>query len=144
MLLLKVSPTPNFRCSLLHRISSRKPNRNPTCRNFLHLPLILLRSLEPNCVNGEEHSTTTHQQTLQEGSEDDLHNLLIPNLSDLPPNSPPSAIESNFTTYFAPDFFKAGARSIRSSPSKWVMCDWFGTKFFFFALVKGIVLKASL
>ncbi|KAL5714652.1 hypothetical protein ACHQM5_016583 [Ranunculus cassubicifolius] len=60
-------------------------------------------STETNSANGEEH-----KQTLQEGSEEDLYKLLIPNLSDLPPNSPPSAIESNFTTYFAPDFLKPG------------------------------------
>ncbi|KAL7589782.1 hypothetical protein Lser_V15G36732 [Lactuca serriola] len=37
--------------------------------------------------------------------EKELHELLLPNVNDLP-LSPPSAIEFNFVTYFAPDFMK--------------------------------------
>ncbi|MBD4019508.1 hypothetical protein GUI04_10900, partial [Xanthomonas citri pv. citri] len=37
--------------------------------------------------------------------EKELHDLLFPNVNDLP-LSPPSAIEFNFVTYFAPDFMK--------------------------------------
>ncbi|WCJ39945.1 Single hybrid motif superfamily protein [Euphorbia peplus] len=36
-----------------------------------------------------------------------LHKLLLPNISDLPP-VPPSAIETNFISYFSPDFIKPG------------------------------------
>ncbi|XP_076910939.1 uncharacterized protein LOC143568753 [Bidens hawaiensis] len=37
--------------------------------------------------------------------DEELHKLLLPNVDDLPV-SPSSAIESNFVTYFAPDFMK--------------------------------------
>ncbi|XP_076886217.1 uncharacterized protein LOC143536013 [Bidens hawaiensis] len=37
--------------------------------------------------------------------DEELHNLLLPNVDDLPV-CPSSAIESNFVSYFAPDFMK--------------------------------------
>ncbi|KAJ0475309.1 hypothetical protein HanHA300_Chr13g0464041 [Helianthus annuus] len=37
-------------------------------------------------------------------NDDELHKLLLPNINDLPV-SPPSAMESNFVTYFAPGLF---------------------------------------
>ncbi|CAH9095101.1 unnamed protein product [Cuscuta europaea] len=39
--------------------------------------------------------------------EDELKRLLIPRIEDLP-SAPPSAVESNFVTYYAPDFMKPG------------------------------------
>ncbi|KAI3816977.1 hypothetical protein L1987_10763 [Smallanthus sonchifolius] len=42
---------------------------------------------------------------VDDDSEEELHKLLLPNINDLP-ISPPSAMESNFVTYFAPDFMK--------------------------------------
>ncbi|CAA3020830.1 peroxidase 64 [Olea europaea subsp. europaea] len=75
----------------------------------------------------EQNTTKTHknleipdQETLHPGTEknpmienkqvveeEELKRLLVPNVEDLPP-SPPSAVESNFTTYFLPDFFYPG------------------------------------
>lgn len=43
----------------------------------------------------------------KQGEEEELKRLLVPNVEDLP-LSPPSAIESNFTTYFLPDFLYPG------------------------------------
>ncbi|XP_060199863.1 uncharacterized protein LOC132628144 [Lycium barbarum] len=39
--------------------------------------------------------------------DEELRKLLLPKLEDLP-FTPPSALQSNFVTYFAPDFMKAG------------------------------------
>ncbi|CAH9097013.1 unnamed protein product [Cuscuta epithymum] len=39
--------------------------------------------------------------------EDELKRLLIPRIEDLP-SAPPSAVDSNFVTYYAPDFMKPG------------------------------------
>ncbi|KAF5181627.1 Simiate [Thalictrum thalictroides] len=50
----------------------------------------------------EEH----HEQQEVEIDEE-LRSLLIPNIADLP-LTPPSSIDSNFITYFAPDFIKPG------------------------------------
>ncbi|KAK9162467.1 hypothetical protein Syun_003369 [Stephania yunnanensis] len=46
-------------------------------------------------------------QVKEEEEEEELHRLIIPDPCRLP-LFPPSAIESNFTTYFAPDFIKPG------------------------------------
>ncbi|KAI3464793.1 hypothetical protein Pfo_021456 [Paulownia fortunei] len=43
----------------------------------------------------------------QEQEEQELRRLLLPNVEELP-NIPPSAVEANFTTFFAPDFMKPG------------------------------------
>ncbi|XP_050267740.1 uncharacterized protein LOC126712456 isoform X1 [Quercus robur] len=43
----------------------------------------------------------------QEQEQDSLHRILVPDVRDLP-LTPPSAIESNFVSYFAPDFTKPG------------------------------------
>lgn len=40
--------------------------------------------------------------------DEELQKLLIPNLTDLPPTAPPSAIATNFITYFVTDFMKPG------------------------------------
>ncbi|WCJ39944.1 Single hybrid motif superfamily protein [Euphorbia peplus] len=39
--------------------------------------------------------------------DEELHKLLLSNINDLPP-VPRSAIETNFISYFAPDFIKPG------------------------------------
>lgn len=39
--------------------------------------------------------------------DEELRRLLMPRIEDLPP-VPPSAVESNFITYYAPDFMKPG------------------------------------
>ncbi|XP_065880407.1 uncharacterized protein [Euphorbia lathyris] len=61
------------------------------------------------------HETTTHKQEQQpkqvalhyKVADEELHKLLLPNIDDLP-LLPPSAIETNFISYFAPDFIKPG------------------------------------
>ncbi|KAI4316974.1 hypothetical protein L6164_024893 [Bauhinia variegata] len=47
------------------------------------------------------------QQQEQEDEDQELEKLLLPDVRDLP-LTPPSAVESNFVTYFALDFMKAG------------------------------------
>nr|GMD98406.1 protein Simiate [Ipomoea batatas] len=42
-----------------------------------------------------------------EEEEEELRRLLVPRIEDLP-SVPPSAVESNFVTYYAPDFMKPG------------------------------------
>ncbi|KAK4351847.1 hypothetical protein RND71_027365 [Anisodus tanguticus] len=44
---------------------------------------------------------------IEELKDEELRILLVPKLEDLP-FTPPSAVESNFVTYFAPDFMKPG------------------------------------
>ncbi|KAK1392936.1 Protein Simiate like [Heracleum sosnowskyi] len=46
----------------------------------------------------------THKLTEEE---EELKRLLVPDVTTLPLN-PPSAVQSNFVTYFAPDFIKPG------------------------------------
>lgn len=41
------------------------------------------------------------QEQEQEQEQDSLHRILVPDVRDLP-LTPPSAIESNFVSYFAP------------------------------------------
>ncbi|XP_042036044.1 protein Abitram-like [Salvia splendens] len=43
----------------------------------------------------------------EEDEEEELRRLLLPNVDELP-QVPPSSIEANFTTFFAPDFMKPG------------------------------------
>ena len=52
---------------------------------------------EPNC------SETTNLNPNSEEDEEELHKLLLPDVRDLP-LTPPSAVESNFVSYFAPGF----------------------------------------
>ncbi|KAE8057289.1 hypothetical protein FH972_013993 [Carpinus fangiana] len=49
--------------------------------------------------------TEHHQQQQKEGEE--LRGLLVPDVRNLP-LTPPSAVESNFVSYFAPDLMKPG------------------------------------
>ncbi|XP_041019672.1 protein Abitram isoform X1 [Juglans microcarpa x Juglans regia] len=52
-----------------------------------------------------QNNPAPQQQQQHEG--DGLHRLLVPDARDLP-LIPPSAVESNFVSYFAPDFIKPG------------------------------------
>ncbi|WCJ44282.1 Single hybrid motif superfamily protein [Euphorbia peplus] len=63
-----------------------------------------------------EKSTVEKETTIQipkqvslhfEIADEQLHKLLLPNIDDLPP-LPPSAIETNFISFFATDFIKPG------------------------------------
>ncbi|TMW90555.1 hypothetical protein EJD97_015554 [Solanum chilense] len=55
------------------------------------------------------HSDTAQKSEplIEELQDEELRKLLVPKLENLP-ISPPSAVESNFVTYFAPDFMKPG------------------------------------
>ncbi|KAL5778259.1 hypothetical protein ACOSP7_011185 [Xanthoceras sorbifolium] len=66
--------------------------------------------------NLETEETEKQVQQIREKEEDDdvdddeeeeLRKLLVPRVEDLP-LTPPSAVDSNFVAYFAPDFIKAG------------------------------------
>lgn len=54
-------------------------------------------------------NSTEQKMVDSEGQKEDqeMHSLVVPDISSLP-LTPPSAIESNFVTYFAPDFIKPG------------------------------------
>ncbi|KAK9270773.1 hypothetical protein L1049_026356 [Liquidambar formosana] len=52
-----------------------------------------------------ENSVKTSQQEREQ--EEELQRLLVPDIHDLP-LTPPSAVQSNFVSYFAPDFIKPG------------------------------------
>ncbi|CAN4094019.1 unnamed protein product [Withania somnifera] len=52
-------------------------------------------------------SDTTQKSEPQLKDDEELRKLLVPKSEDLP-LTPPSAVESNFVTYFAPDFMKPG------------------------------------
>lgn len=43
----------------------------------------------------------------EEDEEEELHKLLLPDIRDLP-TTPPSSVQTNFVSYFAPDFVKPG------------------------------------
>ncbi|KAJ4702180.1 Protein Simiate [Melia azedarach] len=62
-------------------------------------------------TNNSETEETEKQVQVREKQEDNeeevLRKLLLPNVHDLP-LTPPSAVDSNFVAYFAPDFMKAG------------------------------------
>ncbi|GMH30719.1 hypothetical protein Nepgr_032562 [Nepenthes gracilis] len=55
------------------------------------------------CFSRQEKQKVEVEESEQEG----LRRLLMPDVRDLPA-TPPSAVESNFTRYFAPDFMKPG------------------------------------
>lgn len=50
--------------------------------------------------------TQNLDQELKE-EEEELHKLLLPDIRDLP-TTPPSSVQTNFVSYFAPDFVKPG------------------------------------
>lgn len=60
-------------------------------------------------MNEEEVETQKYNLTAEEEEEEEeeLQKLLVPDVATLPLN-PPSSIQSNFVTYFAPDFLKPG------------------------------------
>ncbi|GLT34407.1 hypothetical protein SLA2020_089250 [Shorea laevis] len=57
-----------------------------------------------------DNSEQQQQEPVRENEDDgehELHKLLLPDVHHLP-FTPPSAVESNFVSYFAPDFMKPG------------------------------------
>ncbi|PON73427.1 Glycine cleavage system H-protein [Parasponia andersonii] len=61
-------------------------------------------------IADQTHSSETqqtHSTNHPEEEEEDLKKLLLPDINDLP-LTPPSAVQSNFVSYFAPDFMKPG------------------------------------
>ncbi|KAK4390831.1 protein Abitram [Sesamum angolense] len=73
-------------------------------------PEILHESCDPvleTCASAQdfkiEHKQLKNEE--QEHEEEELRRLLLPNVEELP-DIPPSAVEANFTTFFAPDFMK--------------------------------------
>ncbi|GMJ02739.1 hypothetical protein like AT1G75980 [Hibiscus trionum] len=65
-------------------------------------------NLQQHHKQDEEHHQ--QQQSVRENAEyedKELHKLLVPDITLLP-LTPPSAVESNFASYFAPDFMNPG------------------------------------
>ncbi|KAL3641016.1 hypothetical protein CASFOL_015984 [Castilleja foliolosa] len=58
-----------------------------------------------SCTSTQDSNIEDKHEQIEK--DDELRRLLLPNVEDLP-NTPPSAVEANFTTYFAPDFTKPG------------------------------------
>ncbi|KAK6938992.1 Glycine cleavage system H-protein/Simiate [Dillenia turbinata] len=61
--------------------------------------------VNPSSLNSNRDRVVKEEE--EGDSEEELRRLLIPNADDLP-LTPPSAIETNFVSYFAPDFMKPG------------------------------------
>ncbi|KAF4388461.1 hypothetical protein F8388_012438 [Cannabis sativa] len=61
------------------------------------------QSAQPDSAVVKDHETATTNQE----EEGDIYKLLLPDFRDLP-HTPPSAVQSNFISYFAPDFLKPG------------------------------------
>ncbi|KAM6543629.1 hypothetical protein CsatB_008076 [Cannabis sativa] len=61
------------------------------------------QSAQPDSAVLKDHETATTNQE----EEGDIYKLLLPDFRDLP-HTPPSAVQSNFISYFAPDFLKPG------------------------------------
>ncbi|KAJ9675091.1 hypothetical protein PVL29_024155 [Vitis rotundifolia] len=55
----------------------------------------------------EDHIDAVESNNPGGGEEEELQRLLIPDVQNLP-LFPPSAVQSNFVSYFAPDFMKPG------------------------------------
>ncbi|KZV20121.1 protein Simiate [Dorcoceras hygrometricum] len=53
------------------------------------------------------HELKLENELLDQEEQDELRKLLLVNVEELP-SVPPSAVEFNFTTYFAPDLMKPG------------------------------------
>ncbi|MCD9560052.1 hypothetical protein HAX54_018482 [Datura stramonium] len=67
-----------------------------------------LNNVKPTIFACSHSDTTQKSESLNEELQDEeLRKLLVPKIEDLP-LSPPSAVESNFVTYFSPDFMKPG------------------------------------
>ncbi|XP_039024216.1 protein Abitram-like [Hibiscus syriacus] len=64
----------------------------------------------PNNLQQHHKQDEEQQQSVRENAEyedEELHKLLVPDITQLP-LTPPSSVESNFASYFAPDFMKPG------------------------------------
>ncbi|XP_062114942.1 uncharacterized protein LOC133828916 [Humulus lupulus] len=61
-------------------------------------------SAPPDSELVKHHKTTAANQGEEE---ENIYKLLLPDVGDLPP-TPPTAVQSNFISYFAPDFLKPG------------------------------------
>ncbi|CAI9117040.1 OLC1v1018352C2 [Oldenlandia corymbosa var. corymbosa] len=64
------------------------------------------RAQEPEELNNSARKGGA-EEAEEEEAEAELRRLLIPNITDLP-LAPPTAVQSNFVTYYAPDFMKPG------------------------------------
>eukprot|EP00257_Ricinus_communis_P018543 XP_015577288.1 FAM206 family protein isoform X3 [Ricinus communis] len=70
-------------------------------------------TVQDNPTHKQEQKQEKQSKQVQEAEEEDqvtdedLHKLLLPDVSNLP-IVPPSSIETNFVSYFAPDFMKPG------------------------------------
>ncbi|PON93945.1 Glycine cleavage system H-protein [Trema orientale] len=58
-------------------------------------------------TNHPEEEEEEKEEEEEGEEEEDLKKLLLPDINDLP-LTPPSAVQSNFVSYFAPDFMKPG------------------------------------
>ncbi|CAK9143838.1 unnamed protein product [Ilex paraguariensis] len=65
------------------------------------------RTAHSGSCSSSKSSPTQPQPEYSVTEDEELKRLLLPNVHDLP-LTPPSAIQSNFVTYFAPDFMKPG------------------------------------
>ncbi|XP_028784563.1 protein Abitram isoform X2 [Neltuma alba] len=64
-------------------------------------------STEEQSIDETNSSESRAQDHEQEEQDEELRLLLLPDVSSLP-QTPPSAVESNFVSYFALDFMKPG------------------------------------
>ncbi|XVF35921.1 hypothetical protein REPUB_Repub19eG0013500 [Reevesia pubescens] len=62
---------------------------------------------ETTLPNNLQQQNKQEEEEEEYEEQDDLHKFLVPDITQLPLN-PPSAVESNFVSYFAPDFMKPG------------------------------------
>ncbi|OMO87347.1 Glycine cleavage H-protein [Corchorus capsularis] len=61
----------------------------------------------PKKVQNEQEGEKQPIREIADFEDEELHKLLVPDTSQLP-LTPPSAVEFNFVSYFAPDFMKPG------------------------------------
>ncbi|XP_075484737.1 uncharacterized protein LOC142524586 [Primulina tabacum] len=87
-------------------------NPNNTSQQNLEIHLDDCKPILGFCTSSSvnAHGSTLEKDLLnpkEEDDDDELRKLLLVNVEELP-TVPPSAVEVNFTTYFAPDFMKPG------------------------------------
>ncbi|PIN07636.1 putative glycine cleavage system H protein [Handroanthus impetiginosus] len=92
--------TPNSKSEENLEISSQNCDTVQSCTSSLVTP-------EDVNIEQKQPKEEEEQQQEQEQEEEELTRLLLPNVEELP-NTPPSAVEANFTTFYAPDFMKPG------------------------------------
>ncbi|XP_047327808.1 protein Abitram [Impatiens glandulifera] len=63
--------------------------------------------ITPTVVTSSYTEESSKPKVEQEDEDNELRKLLVPDIANLP-LSPPSAVECNFVSYFAPDFIKPG------------------------------------